>query len=123
MITTSHDTDYMLNKVEGNVTIRELLGFAQANVDTWLSRPVLWDLTDATLKEDKSDHDAIRGIVSKSHNLVNKRKGEKTVFVAPDSCSYGMLRMAIALVEIKVDWIVASVFYDIESAEAWLKED
>ena len=122
MITTSRKTDYVLNKVDGNVTLRELLEFAQCNVDTWLSEPVLWDLSNASLKEDKTDYVEIKNITNNIHNLANKRKGRKTAFVTLDPCSYGMLRMAIMLAETHVSWSVASVFYDIKSAEAWLKE-
>jgi hypothetical protein len=74
MITTNRKSDYVLNTVEGAVTIRELLGYAQQNVDTWLSDPVLWDLTNATLKEDKSDYAAIRRIVSGTHQDLAKVK-------------------------------------------------
>lgn len=122
MITTSREPNYVLNKVEGNVTLQELLEFARCNIDTWLSEPVLWDLSDATLNEDKSDYQEVRNIVSRASNLAQMRKGSKTVFVAPDPSSYGMLRMAIAIVETSVSWPVAFVFYDLESAEAWLKK-
>ena len=122
MITSTRETDYILNRVDGNVTIRELLEYAQCNVDTWLSEPVLWDLTNATLTEDKSDYAAIRGTVSNIHSLAEKRKGQKTAFVAPDPCTYGMLRMAITIVESCESHSIAAVFKDIESTHAWLKE-
>ena len=34
MITTIRETDYVRNKVDGQVTIRELLEYAQSNVET-----------------------------------------------------------------------------------------
>jgi len=122
MITTSRETDYVLNKVDGPVTIQELLGYAQCNVDTWLSDPVLWDLSNATMAEEKSDHEGVRAIVSNIHHLAEKRKGRKTTFVAPDLFIYGMLRMAITIVDCYECRLVASVFADIRAAEAWLKE-
>ena len=122
MITTIRETDYVRNKVDGQVTIRELLEYAQSNVETWISEPVLWNLTNAALKEDKSDYLAIRGIVGNIHDLAQKREGRKTVFAVPDPCSYGMLRMAITIVEINESHFIASVFNNLEAAEEWLKE-
>ena len=122
MITTIREKDYVCNKVDGQVTIRELLEYAQSNVDTWISEPVLWDLTNASLKEDKSDYPAIRGIVGNIHELAQKREGRKTAFAAPDPCSYGTLRMAITIVEINESHFIASVFNNLEAAEKWLKE-
>ena len=122
MITTSRETDYVHNKVNGRVTIKELLDYAQCNVDKWLSDPVLWDLSNATMVEDKSDYIAINSTVKNIHILAEKRKGRKTAFVAPEPLAYGMLRMAITIVECTEKRIVASVFADIEAAEAWMKE-
>ena len=112
----------MRNKVDGHVTIKELLEYAQCNVDIWLSDPVLWDLSNATLRDDKSDHAAVRSIVSNISSLVDKRKGGKTTFVAPDPLTYGMLRMAITTAECNESHFIASIYSDIKEAEAWLKE-
>ena len=122
MITTIYKAGYVLNKVDGHVTIQALLEYAQCNVDTGLQEPVLWDLTNGTLKEDKSDYQAIRNIVRNTHTLARKRKGRKTAFVALDQCTYGMLRMAIGIVEVNESRIIASVFSDMGEAKAWLKE-
>ena len=122
MITTTREKCYVLNKVDGSVTIRELLDHAQCNVDTWVSDPVLWDLLNSSLIEDKSDFETIRAAVENIQKMVEKRYGRKTAFVASDPYSYGMLRMAIAIVECSVSHSVASVFSDIEAARAWLKE-
>jgi hypothetical protein len=122
MIATSRETDYVLNKIDGYVTIKELLDYARCNVDIWLSDPVLWDLSNATMLEDTSDHETVGAIVGNISSLVEKRKGEKTAFVAPDPYTYGMLRMAITIVEINEGCSVATVFADIEEARAWLKE-
>ncbi len=122
MITTRRETDYVLNRVEGSVTIRELLEYAQRNVDTWVSDPVLWDLSNSTMTEDASDYEAIRATVGNVHKMAEKRRGRKTAFVAPDPLAYGMLRMAIAIVEVHEARLVASVFRDMEAAIAWLKQ-
>jgi hypothetical protein len=122
MIATSRETDYVLNKIDGYVTIKELLDYARCNVDIWLSDPVLWDLSNATMLEDTSDHETVGAVVGNISSLVEKRKGEKTAFVAPDPYTYGMLRMAITIVEINEGCSVATVFADIEEARAWLKE-
>jgi hypothetical protein len=87
------------NEVRGDITIRELLEYAQRNVDVWLSDPVLWDLRHASVAQDDSDFPAIRGVVGNIHDLAEKREGRRTVFVAPDPATYGMLRMAITVVE------------------------
>jgi len=58
MITALRETDYVLNRVSGHVTIKDLLDYAQSNVDKWTLDPVLWDLSDATMREDKSDYSA-----------------------------------------------------------------
>jgi hypothetical protein len=122
MIITSYDTNHVLNKVNGRVTIKELLDFAQSNVDKWVSDPVLWDLSNATMIEDKSDYLAIKSTVGNIHKLVEKRKGRKTAFVAPEPLAYGMLRMAITIVDCTEERLVASVFTDIKRAKAWLIE-
>ena len=123
MITTSRETDYVRNEVHGQVTIRELLEYAHRNVDAWLTDPVLWDLSHATMTEDDSDYAAVRGIVNNIHDLAEKRKGQRTTFVAPDPLTYGMLRMALTIVECIESRLVASIFADIGAAEAWLKDD
>ena len=122
MITTSREADYVINKIDGHVTIKELLDYAQFNVDIWLSYPVLWDLSNATMREEDTDYEAVRAIVGNISSLVEKRKGKKTTFVASDPFTYGMLRMAITIVESKEHCDVASVYSDIEEAKAWLKE-
>jgi hypothetical protein len=122
MITTIREPDYVRNKVDGSVTIRELLGYAQLNVDTWLADPVLWDLTNGTLAEDSSDYLAVRGVVSNIHDLAEKRRGRKTAFLAPDPLSYGMLRMAITIVDSIESRLVAQVFTEKSAAQAWLKQ-
>ena len=122
MIATSRETDYVLNKIDGYVTIKELLDYARCNVDIWLSDPVLWDLSNATMLEDTSDHETVGAVVGNISSLVEKRKEEKTAFVAPDPYTYGMLRMAITIVEINEGCSVATVFADIEEARTWLKE-
>ena len=122
MITTSHRKDYVLNKVDGSVTIRELLDYAQSHVDTWLSDPVLWDLSNGSLTEDSSDYAAVGAMVRNIHDMVEKRKGRRTAFVAPDPFTYGMLRMAITIVECYESRLVAAVFSEMEAAYAWLKE-
>ncbi len=122
MKTTSHEKDYVLNKIDGTVTIRELLDYAQTNVDAWISDPVLWDLSNGSMLEDSSDYAAVRAIVGNIHDMVEKRKGRKTAFVASDPFTYGMLRMAITIVEGSESRPIASVFYEIEEAYAWLKE-
>jgi hypothetical protein len=122
MITTSRTPDYVLNKVDGPVTIQELLAYAQKNVDAWLSDPVLWDLSNGNMTEDSSDYAAVQATVRNIHELAERRKGKKTAFLAPDPLSYGMLRMAITIVDCVESRLVASVFTDIEEAKAWLKE-
>ena len=122
MITTLFEDGYVVNRVGGNITIRELLNYAQNNVASWVSEPVLWDLSNSTMTEDASDYAAIRAIVGNIHQLVEKRKGRKTAFVAPDPLTYGMLRMAITIVECYQSHSIASIFSDIETAYAWLKE-
>jgi hypothetical protein len=121
MITTHREADYVRNEVPGQTTIRELLEYAQRNVDKWVSDPVLWDLTDAMISQDDSDYDTVRSVVANIHDLAEKRKGQKTTFVAPDPFTYGMLRMAITIVDCTESRLVASVFSDKPAAEAWLK--
>lgn len=120
MITTIRDTDYVLNKVEGKVTIRELLEYAERNVDKWVADPVLWDLSNASMSEEKSDYNAIRGVVANIHNLAEKRKGRKTTFVTKEPYAYGMLRMALAIVDCIESRMVATVYSDFEEAKEWL---
>ena len=122
MITTSRETDYVVNKVVGRVTIQELLEYAQQHVDVWLSDPVLWDLTEAKMAADESDYKAVNHILSNIHDLAESRRGKKTAFFAPDPLAYGMLRMAITIVECSEYRLVASVFTDLDLAISWLKE-
>jgi hypothetical protein len=121
MITTSRTADYVLNHVEGKVTIRELLEYAQRGVSTWATEPVLWDLTAATLAEDESDYITLRSVIGNIHEMAEQRKGRKTTFVAPDPCTYGMLRMALAIAECYESRFIASVWRDLETAVQWLR--
>ncbi len=54
MITTIRETDYVLNKVDGSVSIKKILDYAQCNVGKWLSDPVLFDLSNATISPNRS---------------------------------------------------------------------
>lgn len=120
MITTSRENDYVLNKVVGNVTIKDLVEYAQKNMEIWLSDPVLWDLSEANMKEEESDYAAVQFIVRSIHDMAEKRKGRRTVFFTPDPFSFGMLRKEIAIVECCESRLVASVFNDIKTAKTWL---
>ncbi|MHC4248604.1 MAG: hypothetical protein ACYS9X_05690 [Planctomycetota bacterium] len=121
MIVTSREEGYVLNKIEGDVTIRELLEYAQRNVDTWVSDPVLWDLSASSMNLDSSDFEAMRAAVESINGMVEKRRGKRTAFLASDPYSRGMLRMAIWIVECSASDSVASVFADIDEARAWLQ--
>lgn len=120
MITTERTPDYVVNRMKGPVTIRELLEYAQTNVELWLTEPVLWDLTYSTLAEDESDYKAVRETLRNIHELAELRKGRRTAFLAPDPLTYGMLRMAITIVECVESHFIASVFKNAEEADAWL---
>ena len=121
MITTTRKKNYVLNKVDGDVTIRQLVDYAQRNVDTWVSEPVLWDLSDSDMIVDRTDFDAVGTSVGNIGEMVKKRRGKRTAFLAPDPYSCGMLRMAIWITESSVSHRVASVFTDVEAARAWLE--
>lgn len=121
MITLCKEADYVRIEVTGEVTIRELLEYAQTNVKEWLLDTVIWDLSEGRIAKVESDYDAVSGIVSNIHDLVEARKGQETIFVAPDLFSYGMLRMAIMIVEVVESTSVASVFTSMEEAKASLR--
>jgi hypothetical protein len=122
MIRTVRKPEYVINEVSGNVTLRELLEYAQQNVDEWISDSVLWDLSPSTMSEDSSDYPAVSSLVGNIHHLAEKRKGRKTVFLAPEPLAYGMLRMALMIVESIEARMVAAVFQTREEAEGWLRE-
>ena len=82
---------------------------------------VIWDLSEGRIAKVESDYDAVSGIVSNIHDLVEIRKDQDTIFVAPDLFSYGMLRMAIMIVEVVESTSVASIFTSMEEAKGWLK--
>ena len=121
MISSSRETDYVRIEVTGEVTIRELLEYAQTNFNEWILDTVIWDLSEGRIAKVESDYDAVSGIVSNIHDLVEIRKDQDTIFVAPDLFSYGMLRMAIMIVEVVESISVASIFTSMEEAKGWLK--
>ncbi len=121
MITTKKSTDHVIIEITGQVTIRELLEYAQTHVDEWFNQPVIWDLTEGRIDSSESDYPTVRAIVSNINELVEKRKGKGTVFVAPDPLSYGMLRMAIMIVEATEFHFIAFVCRSMEEAEEWLR--
>lgn len=121
MITICKEADYVRIEVTGEVTIRELLEYAQTNVKEWLLDTVIWDLSEGRIAKVDTDYEAVSGIVSNIHDLVEKRKDQETIFVAPDLFSYGMLRMAIMIVEVVESCSVASVFTSMEEAKASLR--
>jgi hypothetical protein len=120
MITTIRENEYVVNKVVGDITIGDLVECAQNNTEIWLSDPVLWDLSKARMKSDNSDYAAVSAVVSNIHEMAEKRKGKRTAFFAPEPFSFGMLRMAITIVEYSESRLVASVFKNIDAAMAWL---
>ena len=76
MITSSRETDCVRIEVTGEVNIRELLEFAQTTVDEWLVDTVIWDLSAGLIAKVESDYDAVSEIVSKIHDLVERRKNQ-----------------------------------------------
>jgi hypothetical protein len=121
MITTVREFDFVRNEVEGQVTVKELLDYAQENVDGWISDPVLWDLSHGSLADDPSDYEMVHATVVNAHDLAVLRRHARTAFLAPDNSTYGMLKTAITIVEKTQDYAVASVFRDSQTAIAWLR--
>jgi hypothetical protein len=122
MITTTRENHYVLNKVVGKVTIKELVDYAQNNFNIWVSDPVLWDMSGGRISEEESDYSSVKNIVANIHTMAEMRKGKKTAFFAPDPFSYGMLRMALGIVECFESRMVASVFKEIDAAKEWVME-
>jgi hypothetical protein len=77
-------------------------------------------MSDAQITEDESDYQSVKNIVKNIHGMAESRKGKKTAFYAVDPFSYGMLRMAITIVECVESHPVASVFNEKDAAKKWI---
>ena len=105
-------------KVTGDLTISDILEYAE---EYYLRKPtklVLWELTKPTIH--KIDTQEFKLLVKKMKKFTEHREGGKTAFVGDFDSDYGMGRMYETLASIEELPVSYRTFRNIEDAQAWL---
>ena len=107
-------------KVTGDLTLSDILKYAE---EYYLGKPtklVLWVLTEPTIH--KINTEEFKSLVKKMKRFTEHREGGKTAFVGDFDADFGMGRMYEALASIEKLAVSYRTFRNIEDAQAWLFE-
>jgi hypothetical protein len=119
-ITTTFDEDTIINIADGMTNFRDIAEYIKENVETWIGRPVIWDLSDMDFAKVTSAE--LAEFVRDFKSLSEKKRGEKTAVVAPEDLSYGMMRVFQVFAEMRALAIQLKVFRTIDEAKKWISE-
>ena len=111
----------IINSVVGEVNFDKIAEYISENIESWISKPVIWDMSKADLSTVPSDQ--LRSFLQKMQSLSKKKSGEKTAIVAPQDMEYGMMRMFEIFAENESFEMELRVFRTIEEAKQWLPEN
>ena len=117
-ITTKLENEIVINSVVDDITVDGLMSHTRENIENWIGKPVLWELSKANLGNISTEE--WKGIIQKIGHLSQKRKGEKTAFVSSEDLPFGMLRMFEIMAENEELAIHFQTFRDINEAKEWL---
>jgi len=117
-ITTQDDGTTIINSAVGLVGLHDIAEFITANIDSWIGKPVLWDLSEMDFHDVQCEE--LRVFVKAMAPLSAKRAGEKTGLVAPQDVQFGMMRAFGTFAEIALIRIQFRVFREIGDAREWL---
>ncbi len=119
-ITTKLENEIIINSVVGDVTVDDLIDHVIENMENWIGKPVLWELSKANLNNISTQE--WEGIIQKIGHLSQERKGEKTALVSLEDFPFGILRMFEIIAENKALAIHFQTFREIKKAKKWLLE-
>ena len=120
-IFTAIEDQIVINSAIGEVKIDAIAEFVEKNIQTWIGKHVLWDLSRMDLSTTSSDE--IMALTERMKFVSGKRKGEKTALVSPQDFAFGMSRMYESFAEISSLEINVRTFRSIDEAKKWLLED
>ncbi len=120
-ITTKIDDSVIVNTVVGQVGFDDLVEFITENNDSWIGRPVIWDIAEFDLG-DISDKE-LRKFTETMASTSENRKGDKSAIVAPQDLQFGMMKALETLAEIASYPVRIRVFRKIADAKKWLSEE
>jgi hypothetical protein len=119
--TTMPEDNVIINTIEGGVTFDEIIEYLAKNVDSFIGKPVIWDVGKADFSSVSSDE--MRFFSQKIKSLSEKRHGEKTALVSAEDLPFGMMRVFQAFAELDSLEINFRNFRTIDEAKNWLIEE
>ena len=119
-ILTTIEDQIVINSVVEEVKINDIAKFVENNIQTWIGKHVLWDLSRMDLST--TSNDEIMALAERMKSVSRKRKGGKTALVSPQDFVFGMARMYESFAEMFLLEIHIRVFRNIQEAKAWLMQ-
>ena len=117
-ITTNRsDNEIVINNVVSDVTADEIVNYVRDNVEKWIGKPVLWDVSKSKISNIPPKEWI--GIIDQLVQSSQRRNGQKTALVSSVDRNFGMLRMFEMSAENKLS-IHLQTFRDLNLAKAWL---
>lgn len=120
-ITTATDGQIVINTALGDVTFDELAEYLEKNFESWIGKPVIWEVGKMTFRDISSEE--LRRFVTKMKPLSKKKKGEKAALVSAEGLPYGMMRMFEVFAESSSLGIQFKTFTSIGEAKIWILGD
>jgi hypothetical protein len=122
-ITRSVDQKKQLTTITmtGELSFEKMMSAIKPFFDEHPTKNVLWDFRKATLTPLSSAD--VENIVNWVKKRAEIRKGGKTVWVVSKAVDFGVIRMMSSHGELKQVPFDLKVYYSMEEATQWLKED
>jgi hypothetical protein len=120
MIRTAIERNIVFNTVTGPVTTSDIVDHIAVNIDNWIDKPVLWDISDADLSNITTQ--GWIDILRNGKSLAARRAGQKTALVSSKDLAFGMIRMLETMAEVLKIPLKFHSFRDIASAIEWLTQ-
>lgn len=108
----------IINSVKGQVGFEDISEFITANIDKWIGKSVIWDLSEMDFNHVMNVE--IRNFAHVLSDISLKRKGQMTAFVAPQDLQYGMMRMLETFVELESIEIDLHICRALEEAKSMM---
>jgi hypothetical protein len=121
-ITTRNDGSVIVNTVKGLVGLDEIANFISDNIDSWIGKSELWDISEMDFNDISTED--LRVFVQKAAitSAASKRSGGKTAIVAPKDLQFGMMRSLESFTEISSYETTTRIFRTMNEAKSWLSE-
>jgi hypothetical protein len=120
-ITTHREGPIIINAASGRVSFDTIAAYVKKNIDSWINKPIIWDLT--KMNFDPVSAEDIRKFAIAVGPLSQRRKHDKTALVAPLNVVYGMAKALETYPEFEATKFRSQVFRNLAAAKKWLLAD